>query len=140
MAGQKRRTSIPIDEKKALMDRITIMRLEGETIQSIADELGLSWGTADKYWNEVLLNTGDIEPNQLIKERRLQTERLLGKSLRQFYAGTHPLKDVAIAMEMADKFNGLNQYLDTLVTVDQLPPLLEIKVISVQLESPPTNN
>ena len=62
MAGQKKRTSIPTDEKKALMDRITIMKLEGETTQFVATQLGLCWNTVDKYWCEVLTSTGDVDP------------------------------------------------------------------------------
>ena len=140
MSVQKRRTSIPTDEKKALMDKITIMKLQGETTQSVATELGICWNTADKYWSDIVANAGDVDPVQLLRERRLVTERLLNKSLKSYYAGEIPIKDVSISMELADKYNGLTRYLDTLVTVDQLPPLLEIKVISVQLESPPTNN
>ena len=140
MAGQKRRTSIPTDEKKALMDKITIMKLEGETTQFVATELGLCWNTVDKYWSDIIANAGDVDPVQLLAERRLQTQRLLGKTLRSFYANEIPIKDVAISMELADKYSGLAQYLDKMVVADQLPPLLEIKVISVQLELPPTNN
>jgi len=50
-----------------------------------------------------------------------------------------PIKAVAIAMEQADKYNGLNQYLDKLVVAAQLPPLLEIRVQQVQLELPPAS-
>ena len=138
--GQTGRKSIPPDEKQILLGKIATLKLEGNSIQSIADELSLSWGTADKYWNEVLISTGDVDPIQLLKERRLVTERLLNKSLKSYYAGEIPIKDVATAMEMADKFNGLTQYIDTLVTSAQLPPLLEIRVLPVQLELPPTNN
>ena len=140
MAGQKKRTSIPTDEKKALMDRITIMKLEGETTQSVATQLGLCWNTVDKYWSDIIANAGDVDQTQLLRERRLVTERLLNKSLRSYYAGEIPIKDVSIAMEQADKYNGLNQYIDKLVVADQLPPLLEIRVLPVELELPPTNN
>jgi len=140
MAGQKKRTSIPTDEKKVLMDKITIMKLEGETTQSVATELGICWNTADKYWSDIIANAGEVDPVQLLAERRLQTQRLLGKTLRSFYANEIPIKDVSISMELADRYSGLTQYLDKMVVAGQLPPLLEIKVISVQLESPPTNN
>ena len=140
MSGQKRRTSIPTDEKKALMDKITIMKLEGETTQFVATQLGLCWNTVDKYWSDIIANAGDVNPTQLLRERRLVTERLLNKSLRSYYAGEIPIKDVSIAMEQADKYNGLNQYIDKLVVADQLPPLLEIRVLPVELELPPTNN
>lgn len=140
MAGQKKRTLIPADEKKALMDRITVMKLEGETTQSVATELGLCWNTVDKYWSEVLINTGEVDPIQLLKERRLVTERLLNKSLRSYYAGEIPIRDVSIAMETADKYSGLNQYLDKLVVAAQLPPLLEIRVQTVELELPPSDS
>ena len=138
--GQRGRKSIPPDEKQILLGKIATLKLEGNSIQSIADELSLSWGTADKYWNEVLISTGDVDPIQLLKERRLVTERLLNKSLKSYYSGEISIKDVSIAMEQADRYNGLTQYLDKMVVAAQLPPLLEIKVISVELELPPTNN
>ena len=140
MAGQKKRTSIPTDEKKVLMDKITVMKLEGSTTQFVATELGLCWNTVDKYWSDIIANAGDVDPVQLLAERRLQTQRLLGKTLRSFYANEIPIRDVSIAMEQADRYNGLTQYLDKMVVAAQLPPLLEIKVISVELELPPTNN
>jgi len=140
MAGQKKRTAIPTDEKKALLDRITIMKLQGETTQSVATQLGLCWNTVDKYWSEVLTSAGDVDPIQLLRERRLITERLLNKSLRSFYANEIPIRDVTIAMETADKYSGLNQHLDKMVVSAQLPPLLEIRVQTVQLELPPSND
>ena len=140
MSVQKRRTSIPTAEKKALMDKITVMKLEGSTTQFVATELGLCWNTVDKYWSDIIANASDVDPIQLLAERRLQTQRLLGKTLRSFYANEIPIKDVSISMELADRYSGLTQYLDKMVVADRLPPLLEIKVISVQLESPPTNN
>ena len=122
------------------MDKITIMKLEGSTTQFVATELGICWNTADKYWSDIVANAGDVDPAQLLRERRLVTERLLNKSLRSYYAGEISIKDVLIAMEQADKYNGLNQYIDRLVVADQLPPLLEIRVLPVQLELPPANN
>ena len=138
--GQRGRKSISPDEKQILVGQIATLKLEGETTESVAVKLGLSWNTVDKYWNEVLISQGDLEPTQLLKERRLQTERLLGKTLRSFYAGDISIRDVSIAFETADKYNGLTQYLDKQVVTDQLPPLLEIRVLPVELELPPANN
>jgi hypothetical protein len=137
--GERGRKSISPDEKKILVGKVTALKLEGETTESVAVALGLAWGTVDKYYREILLSQGDIEPLELIKERRLQTERLLGKTLRNFYAGTVGMKDVAIAIQLADTFNGVSQYLDKLVVATQLPPLLEIIVQNVNLDLPPTN-
>ena len=140
MAGKKRRTSIPADEKKGLIDRIAVMKLEGHTTQSVADELGLCWNTVDKYWSGIIASTGDVDLSQLLRERRLITERILNKSLRAYYAGEIQIRDVTLAMEQADKYSGLTGYLDKLVVTSQLPPLLEIIVQQVKLDEPPEND
>ena len=131
----KKRTSIPSEEKKKLVSRITLMKLEGHSNQSIADELAMCWNTVDKYWREVLATTGDIDPLQLLKERRLMTERLLNKSLRDHYDGLATAKDVLAIMATADRYNGLDRYLES-KTETKLPPLLEIVVQTVELELP----
>jgi len=139
MAGKTRKQAAPSEAKQSLIDQVCLMKLEGETTQAIATKLGLCWNTVDKYWSNVLASTADIDPIQLLKERRLVTEKILSKSLRGFYANKVPLKDLSIAFELADKFSGINQYLDKLVVTTQLPPLLEIIVQSVKLDLPPTN-
>ena len=116
------------DEKKQMTESIVTMKLEGMSFNAISVEIQCTFETVKKYWDEFVTAQGDVDPTQLLKERRLITERVLEKSLRQYYSGMIPIKDVSIAMEQADKYNGLNQYLDKLVVAAQLPPLLEIRV------------
>ena len=115
------------------------MKLEGHSNQSVADEPAMCWNTVDKYWREVLAITGDIDPLQLLKERRLMTERLLNKSLRDHYDGLAAVKDVLAVMATADRYSGLDQFLES-KTTESLPPLLEIIVQQVTLDEPPEND
>lgn len=138
MAQKRGRPSLP--NKTELMEEVVRFRLEGETFRGIAGKLTIDTETAHRYWNEYLKLSGDTNVEDLLKQRRLTTERLLEKSLRSYYAGEVGIKDVTLAMEAADKFNGLNQYLDKMVVSTQLPPLLEIRVQQVQLELPPAND
>ena len=130
----------PLPNKTELMEEVVRFRLEGETFRGIASKLTIDTETVHRYWHEYLKVSGEANVEDLLKQRMLTTERLLEKSLRSYYAGEIPIKDVSIAMEQADKYNGLNQYLDKLVVADQLPPLLEIRVLPIELELPPTNN
>lgn len=132
----KKRTSIPSEEKKKLVSRITAMKLEGHSNQQIADELAMCWNTVDKYWREVLATSSDIDPLQLLRERRLVIERLLNKSLRDYYSGLTTARDVLAIMAITDRYSGLDQYLES-KTETKLPPLLEIVVQQVELELPP---
>ena len=132
----KGRKSIPSDEKNKLVARITAMKLEGHSTQSIADELELCWNTVDKYWREVLASAGEIDPIQLLKERIMVTERLLSKTIRSHYAGEAPVKDVISVMEMANKMSGIDAYLTSRTAAVEMPPLLEVRVHHVELEMP----
>ena len=139
MATNRKRTSISSDLKDELIARITVLKLEGENNHTISNELGCAWETVEKYWDEILEKSGvQIDAIKLIKERRMVTERLVGKSIRNFYSGTAPIRDVAIAMEMADKYNGVAKLLET-GTNEKLPPLLTIEVTNVEVELPPTD-
>lgn len=137
MAANRKRTSIPTDLKEELINRITVMKLEGENNHTIANELGMSWVTVDKYWDEILERSGiQVDAIKLIKERRMVTERLVGKSIKNFYSGVSPIRDVAIAMELADKYNGVSASLAT-ETPEKLPAMLSIEVQNVDVELPP---
>ena len=129
----------PLPNKTELMEEVVRFRLEGETFRGIASKLSIDNETVHRYWNEYLKLSGETNVEDLLKQRRLTTERLLEKSLRSYYAGEISIKDVSIAMEQADKYNSLTQYLDKQVVADQLPPLLEMRVLPVELELP-TNN
>ena len=130
----------PLPNKTELMEEVVRFRLEGETFRGIASKLSIDNETVHRYWHEYLKLSGEANVEDLLKHRRLTTERLLEKSLRSYYAGEIPIKDVSIAMEQADKYNGLTRYLDKMVVADQLPPLLEIRILPVELELPPNNN
>jgi hypothetical protein len=137
MAANRKRTSIPSELKEELKIRITVMKLEGECNHSIANDLGLSWTTVDKYWDEILEQAGvQIDAVKLIRERRMVTERLVGKSVRDFYAARSGIREVAIAMELADKYNGVTASL-AIEPTEKLPALLSIEVMNVEVEMPP---
>ena len=86
MATNRKRTSIPSDLKTELINRITVMKLEGENNHTISNELGIAWETVDKYWDEVLEKAGvQVDAVKLIKERRMVTERLVGRTIKDFY-------------------------------------------------------
>ena len=137
MATNKKRTSIPPDVKEDLVNQITIMKLEGEINHTISKRLGIAWDTVEKYWDEVLAKAGvQVDAVRLIQERRMVTERLLSKSIRDFYTAKSGIKEVAIAMELADKYNGVTTSLTT-ETLDKLPPLLTVEVKNVPFEIPP---
>lgn len=137
MATNRKRTSISVDLKQELINRITVLKLEGENNHSISNELGIAWETVDKYWDEVLEKAGvQIDAVKLIKERQMVTERLVGKSIRNFYSGVSPIRDVAIAVELADKYNGITAHL-AIETPDKLPAMLNIEVTNIPFELPP---
>jgi hypothetical protein len=136
MAQKRGRPSLP--NKIELMEDVVRFRLEGETFRGIASKLSIDNETVHRYWNEYLKQSGETNVEDLLKQRRLTTERLLEKSLRSFYAGETPIKDVTLAMEQADKYNGLNQYLANQTVASQLPPLLEVNVHTVTLDLPPS--
>ena len=114
-----------------------MLKLEGENNHSIANELGIAWETVDKYWDEVLEEAGTTtDPAKLIRERMLVTEKLVSKSVRDFYAARSGIREVAVAMELADRYNGLNRHLAS-VEPEKLPAMLSIEVKSVPFEKPP---
>lgn len=140
MATNRKRTSIPSELKEELKIRITVMKLEGFCNHSIANELGLSWTTVDKYWDEILEQSGvQVDAIKLIRERRMITERLVGKSVRDFYSGRSGIREIAIALELADKYNGVTAILAT-EAPDKLPALLSIEVKNIEVEKPPTEH
>lgn len=137
MRAKPKRTSIPEDLKSELKTRISAMKLEGGNNHTISNELGIAWETVDKYWDEVLEEAGEkVDAVKLIKERRMVTERLVGKSVRDFYAGRSGIKDVAIAMELADRYNTVSKHL-VVETPEKMPYLLTITVQNVDIELPP---
>lgn len=138
MATNRKRTSIPSDLKQELINRITVMKLEGENNHTISNELGIAWETVDKYWDEVIEKAGiQIDATKLIRERMMVTERLVSKSIRDFYSARSGIREVAIAMELADKYNGVTASLATETPDKKLPALLSIEVQSVPVELPP---
>ena len=138
MATNRKRTSIPSDLKQELINRITVMKLEGENNHTISNELGIAWETVNKYWDEVLEKAGvQIDTTKLIRERMMVTERLVSRSIRDFYSARSGIREVAIAMELADKYNGVTAVLST-KTIEKLPSLLTIEVQNVEVELPPT--
>lgn len=137
MRAKPKRTSIPEDLKSELKSRITVLKLEGHNNHSISIEIGCAWETVDKYWDEILEEAGEkVDAVKLIKERRMVTERLVGKSIRDFYAGRVPIKDVGIALQIADNYNGVTALLAT-ETPEKLPTLLSIEVMNIEFEKPP---
>ena len=101
------------------------------------NELGIAWETVDKYWDEVLEKAGvQIDATKLIRERMMVTERLVSRSIRDFYSARSGIREVAIAMELADKYNGVTASLAT-ETPDKLPALLTIEVQNVEVELAP---
>lgn len=135
----KRGRGIPIsDDLKAEMKaRIAVMKMEGENNYTIAQHLGCAWETVDKYWDELLTETTEtVDVHKLLKERRLVTERLANRSVKDFYAGRCKIQDVAVAFELNDRYTGLAKHLAS-VSVETLPPLLDICIQQVDVELPP---
>jgi hypothetical protein len=126
------------DEKREMVDLIVQKKLEGISFNAISKELQCTYETTKRYWDEYVLAQGDVDCSQLLRERRLLTNRILEKTIRLFYADAIDIKAVETAMNLTDRYNGLTQHLATAI-VEQLPPLLELKIIPVVVEMPPVN-
>ncbi len=127
------------DEKREMVDLIIQKKLEGISFNAISKELQCTYETTKRYWDEYVLAQGDVDCSQLLRERRLLTNRILEKTIRLFYADAIDIKAVETAMNLTDRYNGLTQHLATAI-VEQLPPLLELRIIPVVVEMPPTTN
>lgn len=137
MAYKKGRKAIPADEKKELLSRITTLKLEGYSTSAVAEKCGLNWHTVDKWYTEILAATVLPDPAELIRERSLITEQAFRKVLRGFHDGVNNIKDLETSLNLADKYNGVSRYLDS-ASIVALPPLLELKIISVDLDDEPS--
>jgi transposase-like protein len=122
--------------KEELIKRVAELKIEGKSYNFIANELGICFNSAMKYWQIYLKENSQIDLDELLLDRQQVTERLVQKAVREHYEGKVPIKDVETAMNLADRYNGLA--LKIMASVNQeLPPLLTIQVQNVDVELPP---
>jgi hypothetical protein len=111
-------------------------KVMGKSYNAISNELGICFNSAMKYWQIHLKENSKIDLDELLLDRQATTERLVQKAVRDHHEGKVPIKDVEIAMNLADRYNGLALKIMSTVTQD-LPALLEVTVTNVEIEMPP---
>ena len=122
--------------KQELVKRVAELKIEGKSYNFISNELGICFNSAMKYWQTYLKENSQIDLDELLLDRQAVTERLVQKAVRDHHEGKVPIKDVEIAMNLADRYNGLALKIMSSVS-EKLPDLLSIEVMNVPFELPP---
>ena len=129
----------PKENKAEMQLEIVRLKCEGEPFNAIAGRLKLAHETVKRYWDDYQRDNQSVDVEALLFERRQVCERLLSRTIRQYYSGEADIKSVSIVMEMANKMSGLDIHIAKSLLKDDLPPLLEIVVHNVEIEMPPSS-
>jgi transposase-like protein len=122
--------------KQELIKRVAELKIEGKSYNAISNELGICFNSAMKYWQIHLKENSKIDLDELLLDRQATTERLVQKAVRDHHEGKVPIKDVEIAMNLADRYNGLALKIMSAVAQD-MPVLLQVAVHNIDVEMPP---
>lgn len=133
----KNQHSFTPEKKAELLLQIAELRYRGLTFGGIATELKISYQTVAKYFNEVISASKPPDPVHLVTEYRESTSRMVDRAIGEYYKGRMQPKEVIAMMDFANKFNGVNKHLES-VTPERPPNLLQIEVVNVPFELPPT--
>jgi hypothetical protein len=129
----------PKENKAELQLEVVRLKCEGEPFNAIASKLQISHDTTKRYWNDYQRDNQTVDVEALLFERRQVCERLLSRTIRQYYTGEVDIKAIAIAMEMANKMSGIDLIIAKSLLSENLPPLLEIVVHNIDIEMPPSS-
>jgi hypothetical protein len=131
------RNVIPEDERLALKHKAFELSLEGHNFAEIGRALKISPVTAQKYFVQLVVELDSKQDYEfLLKREQARTERMYNKAILRYYEGKYTPMEVAVAAKLANKWNGLDAYLEK---VDPTPAtaLLKVEVTQVPIQLPP---
>jgi hypothetical protein len=136
-----KKTKRTAEETSELMAKAIELKSGGANDFVVAKTLGVHASTVKKWWSVFLGTVETPEPEQFVKSRILSLERCVSKALADYHSGQGAMKDVATAVMLADKYNGVENYLNRQSienqTTQNQAPLLNIIVQNVDIEYPP---
>jgi transposase-like protein len=129
------------EEKAELLQQVIDMKAAGENDFQISKALNIHAATVKKWWGNYLETTEKVLPAHLVIERLVHLEKCVNKTIRDFHADKCTVRDVVVAIESADKYNGVADHLKRISienqTTQNQAPLLNIIVQNVDIEYPP---
>jgi hypothetical protein len=138
-----KKTKRTAEETSDLMAKAIELKSGGANDFVVAKTLGIHASTVKKWWSDFLGTVDTPEPEQFVKSRILNLERCVSRALADYHSGQGAMKDVATAVMLADKYNGVADYLNRQL-IESLPnnsqPLLHIVVQNVEIEYPPEDD
>jgi hypothetical protein len=130
------RSRIPDDEKERVTPIIVEGILHGKSRAALAIELGLSWHTVDKYFEEGMVALPGVQDTKVLVKREVtRMERALDKATADYHAGKCKVTDFVAASAHYCKYSGIDRAIEV-VTAAAQPDLLNVAVHQVEVEMP----